>query len=100
MPKLNTSNREVQLYFADVGTYWIKKYHVDGWRLDVANEISREFWRTFRKAVKTADADAVLIGEIWENAQSWLKGDAFDSTMNYEFRRICMDYLTEENRTG
>ena len=100
MPKLNTSNREVQLYFADVGTYWIKKYHVDGWRLDVANEISREFWRTFRKAVKTADAEAVLIGEVWENAQSWLRGDAFDSTMNYEFRRICMDYLTEEKPDG
>ena len=100
MPKLNTSNREVQLYFADVGTYWIKKYHVDGWRLDVANEISREFWRTFRKAVKTADAEAVLIGEVWENAQSWLRGDAFDSTMNYEFRRICMDYLMEEKPDG
>ncbi len=45
MPKLNTAEREVQTYFADVGAYWIKKYHVDGWRLDVANEIDRNFWR-------------------------------------------------------
>lgn len=93
MPKLNTSEREVQMYFADVGAYWIKKYHVDGWRLDVANEIDRNFWRRFRAAVKQADPEAVLIGEVWENAQIWLKGDMFDSTMNYEFRRICREYL-------
>lgn len=100
MPKLNTSNREVQLYFADVGAYWIEKYHVDGWRLDVANEISREFWRTFRGAVKAVNPEAVLIGEVWESAQSWLRGDAFDSTMNYEFRRICTDYLAAEKPDG
>ncbi len=96
MPKLNTAEREVQTYFADVGAYWIKKYHVDGWRLDVANEIDRNFWRSFRAAVKNADPDAVLIGEVWENAETWLRGDAFDSTMNYEFRRICRDYLAAE----
>ncbi len=96
MPKLNTSNREVQHYFAGVGAYWIEKYHVDGWRLDVANEISREFWAAFRSAVKEVNQEAVLIGEVWENAQTWLRGDAFDSTMNYEFRRICLDYLAAE----
>jgi len=95
MPKLNTANREVQMYFSDVGSYWIKKYHVDGWRLDVANEISREFWQTFRKAVKSEDSEAILIGEVWENAQAWIP-ELFDSTMNYEFRRICVDYLSSE----
>lgn len=95
MPKLNTANREVQMYFSDVGSYWIKKYHVDGWRLDVANEISREFWQTFRKAVKSKDSEAILIGEVWENAQAWIP-ELFDSTMNYEFRRICVDYLSSE----
>ena len=100
MPKLNTSNREVQLYFADVGAYWIEKYHVDGWRLDVANEISRDFWRTFRSAVKTVNPETMLIGEVWESAQSWLRGDAFDSTMNYEFRRICTDFLTVKKPDG
>lgn len=97
MPKFNTSDREVQMYFADVGAYWIEKYHVDGWRLDVANEIDRNFWRKFRAAVKKANPEAVLIGEVWENAHSWLRGDAFDSTMNYEFRRICREYLTADN---
>ncbi len=100
MPKLNTAEREVQMYFADVGAYWIQKYHVDGWRLDVANEIHRNFWRSFRSAVKSADPDAVLIGEVWENAETWLRGDAFDSTMNYEFRRICRDYLSAGSPDG
>lgn len=96
MPKLNTEEKEVQTYFSNVGAYWIKKYHVDGWRLDVANEISRDFWRQFREAVKRENPEAVLIGEVWEDAQSWLRGDAFDSTMNYEFRRICKEYFASE----
>ncbi|MCM1156160.1 MAG: glycoside hydrolase family 13 protein [Roseburia sp.] len=100
MPKLNTSDREVQMYFADVGAYWVREYHVDGWRLDVANEIDRNFWRTFRYAVKKENAEAVLIGEVWENAETWLKGDAFDSVMNYDFRRICKEYLTATEPDG
>lgn len=93
MPKLNTANPKVQEYFANVGKYWIKEFHVDGWRLDVANEIDRNFWRKFRTAVKEADSNAVLIGEVWENSESWLKGDMFDSTMNYDFRKHCRDYF-------
>lgn len=93
MPKLNTSNRKVQEYFANVCRYWIREYHIDGWRLDVANEVDRNFWRTFRKAAKEENPDTVLIGEVWENAEIWLKGDAFDSTMNYDFRRHCRDFF-------
>lgn len=93
MPKLDTSNIEVQEYFAQVGKYWIKEYHVDGWRLDVANEIDRNFWRKFRIETKKANAECVLIGEVWENAETWLRGDAFDSTMNYDFRNHCRDFF-------
>ncbi len=52
MPKLNTANEEVYNYLLDVATYWIKETDIDGWRLDVANEIDHDFWRKFRKAVK------------------------------------------------
>ncbi len=93
MPKLDTSNQEVQQYFADVGSYWIREFEVDGWRLDVANEVCCEFWRYFSKSVRDANPEAVLIGEVWENAHIWLKGDMFDSAMNYEFRRICKEYI-------
>ncbi|MFW6677557.1 glycoside hydrolase family 13 protein [Lacrimispora sp. AGF001] len=100
MPKLNTSNEEVQKYFANVGTYWIREYQIDGWRLDVANEIDRNFWRKFREAVKKENKEAILIGEVWENAESWLRGDIFDSTMNYEFRRICRDHIIGDNKNA
>lgn len=100
MPKLNTSNPKVQDYFAKVGRYWIEEFHVDGWRLDVANEIDRNFWRKFRKAVKEVNPEAVLIGEVWENAESWLRGDAFDSTMNYDFRKHCRDYFATGKSTA
>lgn len=99
MPKLNTSNPEVQDYFADVCRYWITNYHIDGWRLDVANEVDRNFWRKFRQAAKSANPEAVLIGEVWENSETWLRGDAFDSTMNYDFRKHCRDYFALGNLT-
>ncbi len=93
MPKLNTSNPQVIRYFSDVGRYWIKKFKVDGWRLDVAAEVSRDFWHNFRKTVKNQNPEAVLIGEVWENAETWLRGDIFDSTMNYDFRNHCRDFF-------
>lgn len=93
MPKLNTSNPEVQKYFAEVCRYWIEQYDIDGWRLDVANEIDRNFWRLFRKTAVEAKREIVLIGEVWENAETWLRGDAFHSTMNYDFRKHCRDFF-------
>lgn len=96
MPKLNSSNPEVREYFAEVGRYWIEKFHVDGWRLDVANEVDREFWRAYKKATREADPESVMIGEIWESSGSWLRGDMFDSTMNYDFRKNCRDFFGTE----
>lgn len=52
MPKWNTSNSEVQKYLIDIAVYWIEKYKIDGWRLDVSDEVSHSFWRKFREAVK------------------------------------------------
>lgn len=100
MPKLNTANPEVQDYFAKVGRYWIEKFHVDGWRLDVANEVDKNFWRKFRSAVRTANPEAVLIGEVWENAEVWLRGDMFDSVMNYDFRKHCRDFFALQKVTA
>ena len=95
MPKLNTGNAEVIKYFCDVGAYWIKEADIDGWRLDVANEVNYSFWREFRKTVREVKSDAVLIGEIWEDAPHWLQGDQFDSSMNYRFANICKDFFAK-----
>ncbi|KXA18393.1 alpha amylase, catalytic domain protein [Gardnerella vaginalis] len=93
MPKLNTSNPQVRNYFMDVCRYWLEDFDVDGWRLDVANEVDKDFWRAFRTVAKKTKKDSVLIAEIWENSERWLQGDMFDSTMNYEFRKVCRDFF-------
>lgn len=93
MPKWNTSNEEVQQYLIDIGTHYLSKYDIDGWRLDVSDEISHDFWRCFRKAVKKEKKDAVIIGENWHDANSYLRGDQYDSIMNYSFTKLCLDYF-------
>ena len=93
MPKWNTNNNEVQNFLLHIAVKWIREYGIDGWRLDVADEVSHDFWRNFRKAVKNEKPDAMIIGENWHNAFPWLQGDQFDSIMNYSFTKACLDYF-------
>lgn len=97
MPKLASDNSEVQAYFIGVGRYWIEKYDIDGWRLDVASEVCDSFWINFRREMKKAKKDCLLIGEVWESAGHWLDGKMFDSTMNYDFRRHLLRYFAYED---
>lgn len=85
MPKWNTSNPIAREYLLNVASYWIEKYNIDGWRLDVSNEVSHDFWRELRKKVKAINKDVFLLGENWDNSYPWLQGDQFDAVMNYEF---------------
>ena len=96
MPKLNTSNMEVQKFLMDIGCYYIQEYDIDGWRLDVSDEVSHDFWRNFRKAIKGCKKDAVIIGENWHDAYSNLRGDQYDSIMNYAFTKASLDYFAKE----
>ena len=57
MPKLALDQEEAADYFCQVGQYWIERYNIDGWRLDVASEINDGFWRKFRAAVKKCKKD-------------------------------------------
>ncbi|WP_322169685.1 alpha amylase N-terminal ig-like domain-containing protein [Acutalibacter caecimuris] len=85
MPKLNLQNREAADFVIDVATYWIKACDIDGWRLDVADEINHAFWKRFRRAVKAVKPEALIVGEIWHYAGDFLEGDEWDSVMNYPF---------------
>ncbi|WP_040978780.1 glycoside hydrolase family 13 protein [Oceanobacillus jeddahense] len=96
MPKLNTENPEVRDYFLDVASYWIKEFDIDGWRLDVANEVDHAFWKAFRKKVKSIKPDLYILGEIWHDALPWLEGDQFDAVMNYPFTLASLDYIAKE----
>ncbi|MDN4069620.1 alpha-glycosidase [Paenibacillus vini] len=93
MPKLNTDNPEVKQYLLKVAEFWIKEVGIDGWRLDVADEVDHQFWRDFRKTVKAANPDAYILGEIWHESSPWLQGDQFDAVMNYPFTDAVLDYV-------
>lgn len=93
MPKLNTSNAELKKYLIDSAAYWTKVTGIDGWRLDVSDEVDHHFWRDFRKTIKSINKDAVIIGENWHNAYPWLMGDQFDSVMNYPVTKSCIQFF-------
>ncbi|NLT84783.1 glycoside hydrolase family 13 protein [Leuconostoc sp.] len=96
MPKLNTANPEVQDYLIDIATYWIEEFDIDGWRLDVANEVDHHFWKKFRAATTAIKPDIYILGEIWTSAQSWLQGDEFSAVMNYAFTGSIVDFFAKQ----
>lgn len=95
MPKLRTENPEVKNYLLKVAEYWVKEIGIDGWRLDVANEVDHAFWREFREVVKAAKPDALIIGEVWHDSTPWLQGDQFDGVMNYLFRDAAIRFFAK-----
>lgn len=86
LPKFNTNNLEVRSYLMGVARYWVER-GIDGWRLDVPNEINDDsFWAEFRQVVKSANRDACLIGEIWNADPRWANDTHFDGLMHYPVR--------------
>ena len=86
LPKFNTNNPAVRRYLLNVARYWIEQ-GIDGWRLDVPNEIDDDnFWAEFREVVKSINPDAYLVGEIWTAEPRWVGNSHFDGLMNYPVR--------------
>ncbi len=73
---------------------------IDGWRLDVANEIGKDFWRDWRALVREINPDALIVGEIWGDAQPWFDGDGFDAQMNYPAAYALADWLSIGSTRG
>ncbi|WP_163101639.1 alpha-glycosidase [Peribacillus alkalitolerans] len=96
MPKLNTQHPEVKKYLLNVATYWINEFDIDGWRLDVANEVDHQFWRDFRITCKKEKEDLYILGEIWHDSMPWLQGDQFDAVMNYPFTTNVLNLLAKQ----
>jgi len=92
LPKLNYEDSpKLHEYIMEIARKWVSPpYNVDGWRLDVAadlghsDEYNHQFWRDFRKNVKEANPDAIILAEHYGDAGSWLKGDQWDTIMNYD----------------
>ena len=92
LPKLNyEDSEELYNYILRIGKKWVSPpYNVDGWRLDVAadlghsEEFNHKFWRDFRKAVKEANPNAIILAEHYGDPYNWLQGDQWDTVMNYD----------------
>ena len=100
MPKINLRNPDAARYFTDVALYWLEHAGIDGWRLDVADEISHSFWQDFRREIKGRFPDALIVGEIWHQAPDFLQGDQWDSMMNYPFFRAVEDFAATGSITA
>lgn len=100
MPKLNLRNPDCAEYFLGVGRYWLEKCHVDGWRLDVSPEVWPDFWRQYKKMMRSVNPESLMIAECWDDSREWLtQGDMFDSTMHYVlsrniWSRLCLHEIT------
>ncbi len=92
LPKLNFEGSKIlEEYILAIGRKWVSPpYNIDGWRLDVAadlghtNEYNHEFWNKFRRAVKEANPNAIIIAEHYGDPRDWLQGDEWDTVMNYD----------------
>jgi cyclomaltodextrinase len=83
LPKLRVENPAVREFLFGVAEHWLR-FGIDGWRLDVPEDIEDEsFWPEFRSRVRAINPEAYLVGEIWDEAPEWLRGDRFDAVMNY-----------------
>lgn len=112
LPECRKNNPDYQKFmFRDqtgVVPYWIHQGS-SGWRLDVADELSMDFLRKLRTAVKKANRDAVVLGEVWEDASNkvaynevrcYCTGDTLDSVMNYPLRLAILDFATGSAPAG
>ncbi len=87
-------NQALLDHLDEMTNWWLVEIGIDGFRLDVPDEVPFWFWRRFRKVVKSLNPDAWLVGEIWNSAQEWLNGHYFDSVMNYAyFKTPVLDYI-------
>ena len=92
LPKLNYEDSpKLEAYIFEIAKKWMSPpYNADGWRLDVAadlgrsNEYNHEFWKKFRKVVKEANPEALILAEHYGDPSEWLEGDEWDTIMNYD----------------
>lgn len=92
LPKLHYENSpKLHDYIMDIARKWVSPpFNADGWRLDVAadlgfsSEYNHKFWKEFRQVVKEANPDAIILAEHYGDAGPWLRGDEWDTVMNYD----------------
>ena len=97
LPKFNTNTPAVREFLFNVAEHWIK-LGVDGWRLDVAEEIDDDsFLQEFRDRVRKINSEAYIVAEIWHESHRWLQGDQFDAIMNYDVTKPMLAFFPGEH---
>jgi len=89
-------NWDLVNHILDAASWWISEIDIDGFRLDVPDEVPWWFWQLFRKRIKELKPDAWLVGELWHNAKDWIDPRYFDSVMNYPFfKNPVLEYFVQ-----
>lgn len=83
----------------NVVQYWYEQ-GVSGWRFDVADEISHDWWRDFRPYARADAPEGPLVGEVWPDASRFLLGEQLDSVMNYRFRKNLLGFARDQYDWG
>ena len=108
LPRVDSNNESYKRFIlGDSGVIekWMKK-GIDGFRLDVADELSDDFLKTLNEKVKSINPEGIVYGEVWEDASNkiaydkrkkYFLGGELDSVMNYPFREAIIDYLKYGN---
>jgi neopullulanase len=91
LPKLVVENPETRAFLLTVAEHWLR-FGIDGWRLDVAEEIAGDFWEEFRERCRRVNPEAYLVAEIWRPKPEWLTGRHFDALMNYPLGEAIVGY--------
>lgn len=97
MPKLNTAHPEVQETLCSVAADWTARFGIDGWRLDVGNELHPDFIRKLRHRLLQVRSDILLVGESWFDAGPFLQGDMWDTATNYPWRDVTLDFFARRS---
>ena len=91
LPKLNTNNPGMREHLMGAAEHWLR-FGIDGWRLDVAEEIDAGYWREFRARCRAVNPDAYIVAEIWREKPQWVSGDTFDALMNYPLTEALLSF--------
>jgi len=92
LPKLNTDHAQMREHLLGAAEHWLR-FGIDGWRLDVAEEIDAGFWREFRRRVRAVNPEAYIVAEIWRAKAEWCTGDTFDALMNYPLTEAILSFV-------
>ncbi len=91
LPKLNTNNPHMREHLMTAAEHWLR-FGIDGWRLDVPEEIDAGFWREFRTRARAINPEAYIVAEIWRERPQWVSGDTFDALMNYPLTEALLSF--------